>query len=419
MTSTQPAPALWRNRPYLLLMSGKTTQLVGEGMGAFAAPLVAYSLTHSVVLAGLIAAVGEGGSLLATLPAGVIADRVDRRRLLIAASVFGTLLWASTGALAIAGRLTGWQLAIALFGVSVVTAVFNATETGAIRAVTRPEQLASAMAAIQGRSAVAQLMSGPIGGLLYAVARAAPFAAAAVGHAAVVACTWLVRAPLNGELSEARRGHPITQLAEGIRFFTAVPVLRTSLWLVMLINLTVNGALVAVNLELVQTHTAPLLIGLLDTVAGGVMLLGAVAAPALMKRYPAGRLAIVGLGAIAAGFLGMAVAHSYGGYVGFMAVACVLIPVVNSGIGGYITAIVPDALQGRVGSVNSLGYLAVAPIAPVVASIALAGLGIAGTLWCFAIGLAAGVVAMTLVPEIRRIGKPDSWGDDAIEWPRA
>jgi MFS family permease len=416
--SAQP-PSLLRNRAYLLLMSGKTTQIIGAGMGQFAAPLVAFGLTHSVVLAGVIAAVGEAGSLLATLPAGVMADRVDRRRLLIGSALVGAALWAFAAIAGFAGFLTGWQLAVVLFGVSIATAVFNATETGALRSVVAPSQLAQAMAAVQGRSAVAALVASPVGGVLYALGRGVPFAAAAVGHAVVVACTSLVHEPLNGDLARARATHPVEQLKEGIRFVTAMPLLRTSLWLIMLINLTVNGALIAVNLQLVQRHTVPLLIGLVDTAAGAAMLVGAVFAGPLMKRVAAGRLIIVGLAVLAVAFLGMAVAHSYAGYLGFVALGCVLLPTVNSGVLGYVAAIVPDELQGRVTSATSLGYLAVAPIAPVIAGALLAQLGIVATLWLFAAALAAGVVGVAFVKEVRHIGTPDTWAADAIAWPPA
>jgi hypothetical protein len=115
----------------------------------------------------------------------------------------------------------------------------------------------------------------------------------------------------------------------------------------------------------------------------------------------------------------MAVAHSYAGYLGFVALGCVLLPTVNSGVLGYIAAIVPDELQGRVTSATSLGYLAVAPIAPVIAGALLAQLGIVATLWLFAAALAAGVVGVAFVKEVRHIGTPDTWAADAIAWPPA
>ena len=58
---------------YLLLMSGKTTEIIGAGLASFAVPLIAFAMTRSVVAAGLVATVGELGNLIATLPAGVIA----------------------------------------------------------------------------------------------------------------------------------------------------------------------------------------------------------------------------------------------------------------------------------------------------------------------------------------------------------
>jgi MFS family permease len=211
----------------------------------------------------------------------------------------------------------------------------------------------------------------------------------------------------------------VAQLKEGIRFFASLPVLRNSLWLIMLINMTVSGTMIAINLQLVRTHTAPLLIGALDAVSGAAMLLGALIAPALIKRIPSGRITVIALAVMAVSFLAMALVHSYLGYLVFAALGALLIPALNAGVGGYIAAIVPDVLQGRVSSVSSLGYLAIAPLAPVVASVLLAQLGIVPTLWIFAAGLAAGAVGTAFVRELRRIGTPDSWAAEAIEWPQA
>src|ERR1700742_5232773 len=113
-------PSLWSNSAYLLLMSGKTTQIIGAGLASFAVPLIAFAITRSVVAAGLVATVGELGNLIATLPAGVIADRVDRRKLLIVCSVLGVLAWASLAVTSAMSMLTVWQLGAVVFVSSIL-----------------------------------------------------------------------------------------------------------------------------------------------------------------------------------------------------------------------------------------------------------------------------------------------------------
>lgn len=198
---TEPVPEvpLRRNRAYLLLTTGRFAQAIGAGVGTFAVPLLAFELTGSVAQAGLISGVGQVGALVATLPAGVVADRADRRRLLVLAAATGTALWTTALVAGLAGALSGWHLAAVLFGSSMVSAFVNPASGGALRAVVPPAQMANAMAVNQGRMAAVGLFAGPIGGLLYGMAHVLPFVASVVGHAIEAVAVSLVREPLNRE----------------------------------------------------------------------------------------------------------------------------------------------------------------------------------------------------------------------------
>jgi MFS family permease len=419
MTTTQapapaPTPLLRHNRPYLLLMSGKTTQLVGAGIGAFAVPLIAYQVTGSVAHAGLVAGVGELGALLAVLPAGVLADRVDRRRLIIGAAVVGVVLWASVAVAGALGHLTAVHLAAALFGASVVTAAEGPAGAAALRAVVTPEQLPTAMAAVQGRSAVAALAAAPLGGLLYGIARFLPITAAAVAHVVVVLCTRAVRVPLGDSRAADDAARPIAALREGLRFVWSRRYFRVTLLLSPVINLTVNGVLVAVNLDLSRRGTAPLLIALVDTVAGAAMLGGALLAPWVLRRVRVGVVMVVALSWLAACVVAMAAWNTYPGYVILTALAVLPIGPSNAGTSGYVAAITPPRLQGRLSSVLSLTYLLSAPVTPALAGGLLAVLGLQGALTAFAAVLVVAVAAFAASRAAAGIGTPDTWAADVI-----
>jgi MFS family permease len=411
---TTTAPSLWHNRPYLLLMSGKTTQLVGAGVGSFAVPLIAYSVTGSVARAGLIAGVGQVGALLAALPAGVVADRVDRRRLIIGAALVGMLLWASVAVVGLVGHLTAAHLAAVLFGAALVTAVEGPAESGAIRAVVTPEQMPAAMAAVQGRGAVASLVASPVGGLLYGFTHFLPIAVGAVAHAVVALATWFVRAPLNGDVGSARDTHPVAALKEGLRFVWSQPLFRSALLLLPIVNLTVNGLLVAINLDLVQRGTQPLLIALLDTAAGAAMLAGATVAAQVLKRISVGRMFVAALVWIAVCCVAMAAIHTYVAYLVLTAAAVLPLAPANAGTSGYVSAITPNRMQGRLMSVMSLSFLLTAPLTPALAGGLLGASGLRTTLWIFAAVLVVSVAAVVLWSPLRKIGTPDTWAADAL-----
>ncbi|MGC4153025.1 MAG: MFS transporter [Propionicimonas sp.] len=416
--AASPPVPLWRNRPYTLLQSGKTAHVVGVGIGAFAIPLLAFQVTGSVAQAGLIAGIGEVGALLGTLPGGVVADRFDRRRIILIASVLGGLLWLGLAAVWWAGHLAGWHLAMALFGSSVAAVFANPAESGAIRAVVPSEQLGTAMAVVQGRHAVASLLAGPLGGFLYGVGHAVPLLVSAVGHLSMSVAASLVREPLNGDLDSARAVHPLVALRQGLRFIWNVRFFRMAMGLFIAVNIAFTGLIAVVNLELVQTGTDPILIGMLDLVAGGVMVLGALLAPRLLKRLRLGTIIVAGLGLAAAGTIGMALWHSYLGYLVMLALAVALVPAINAGLGGYTLAITPPELQGRVSSVLGLTGFVAAPIAPVLGAALLAGAGVVPALWVFAAAVAMVTVALAALPALWRIGLPESWSRDAVAWPQ-
>lgn len=407
-------PRLLRNRSYLLLMSGLTAESLGAGIALFAVPLVAYGLTGSVVQAGVVAAVGQVGALLATLPAGVVADRVDRRRLVVGAAGVGAALWVTVAVAAAAGSLTAWHLAAVLFGASVVGALVDPATSGAFRSVVPTPQLPTALAAAQGRDAAASLLSGPVGGLLYAVAHAVPLAAAAVGHAATAVCTWLVREPLNGDVAEARATRPLEALREGLRFVWSVPLFRALLGLFVVINVAFGGLMIGINLELVRTGTAPVLIGLVDLAVGAGVLVGAVLAPRLVARFRAGALVVVALGVLAAGALAMAALQDYVAYVVVLPVAVLLVPAVNAGLSAYAAAITPPQMQGRLSSVMGLTGLAAGPLVPLVGSGLLERYGLGPALAVLAALLAVTVAVLATVRPLWRVGTPDTWAEDAL-----
>lgn len=420
-SSADPGPALpslWRNRPYLLLMTGKTAQLVGAGIGAFAVPLIAYSVTGSVAQAGTIAAIGQLGGLITALPAGVVADRVDRRKLIIGCALIAAVTWTAVAAVGLLGLLAGWHLAAALLVSGVVTSFVNPAEAAAIRSVVPTPQLASAMAAVQGRSAVASLVAGPVGGLLYGIGHVVPIMASAIGELVVATTTWLIRVPLNERTEPDGDAHPVTDLVEGLRYVWQVPLLRASIGLFAVVNLSVGGLLIAITLELVQIGTAPVLIGMIELVMGVGMLIGSLLAGRLLDHVRVVPITITALLLLSAGCAGMAVLQSYPAYLILLFVPILLAPALNAGLLGYVAAITPDALQGRLNSALSLTWLLSAPISPVVGSQLLAAVGIGPTLWVFATLLVLATVAISLVRPLWRIGLPPTWADDAISRPR-
>lgn len=87
MATTTKAPKTRLNANYWRLWTASVTSNFGDGVGAIAYPWLASAVTRDPVLISLIFVAQRLPWLLFTLPAGVITDRADRRKLMVAMDV--------------------------------------------------------------------------------------------------------------------------------------------------------------------------------------------------------------------------------------------------------------------------------------------------------------------------------------------
>ena len=147
-----PALPLGRNRDYVALWTGQAVSNLGISISSFAYPLVVLIGTGSAVDAGLVGTVLAGTTFVLRLPAGALADRLPRRRLLAACDLGRAL--ASTS-LAVSLALGRFWLA-QVFAVAVVEGslgvLFGPAESAAVRRVVAHEQRREAVARNQARA---------------------------------------------------------------------------------------------------------------------------------------------------------------------------------------------------------------------------------------------------------------------------
>ena len=136
---------------YRRLWLGMMLSRTGSAMTTFAISLQVYDLTRSPAAVGGIGVASFVPMLLITLPGGTLADRVDRRRLVLAVAVGQTTLSAALFALAaFGGTLSGSTVVWALYALVTVGAVFSSVSAPAqatfIPRLVPKDQLATAMA---------------------------------------------------------------------------------------------------------------------------------------------------------------------------------------------------------------------------------------------------------------------------------
>jgi MFS family permease len=154
---------LRRNRDFVLLQLGQGLSTLGSTSTYVAYPLLVLALTHSPAKAGVVGFANVLPYALFALLAGVVADRVDRKRLMIAMDLVRAAAMASVVAALAAGMVTFWQVAAVAFVEGTAFVFFNIAEVGALRSVVPAYQLQEAAAAEQSRYAAVTLAGPSLG----------------------------------------------------------------------------------------------------------------------------------------------------------------------------------------------------------------------------------------------------------------
>src|SRR5260370_2586469 len=157
---------LWRNRNFRLLFSAQIISLLGSGVTTVGLGLFAYQLTGG---ASATAVIGNAltlrilAFLLISQPAGVIADRVSKKRILIAADVIRFAL------LSLFPLITSvWQIYVLIFSINAVTAFFTPTFESSIPEVAGGEQYVKALSLSRVATDVEAVAAPALAGLLVA-----------------------------------------------------------------------------------------------------------------------------------------------------------------------------------------------------------------------------------------------------------
>lgn len=233
MPTDEPAPRpLTRNRDFLLLWGGQTVSEIGSQVSVLALPLVALVvLKASALQVALLSAATTSAFLLVALPAGVLVDRLSRRRV---------MLWCDLGRVVLVGSLPGAQVAGVLtvgqlYGVallsSVLTVFFSVAYQSYLPALIDRSQLMEGNGKLSTSQSAAQIAGPGLGAALVGVIGAAKSMIGDAASYGVSALTLLAirrgePAPEPGQAIQADRPRMRAQIKEGLVFVAREPILR-------------------------------------------------------------------------------------------------------------------------------------------------------------------------------------------------
>lgn len=381
---TSRTPGL--DRRYYKLFSASVVSNLGDGVGLIAYPWLASAVTRDPLLVALVMVAQRLPWLVFTLPAGVITDRIDRRKAMVAMDLcrFALTLVVAFAVLGKQGDLpdpgdldsvTGTQtglylvvlLATLLLGMAEVLRD-NSAQT-ILPAIVDTSQLEKANGRMWSAESVAnQFIGPPLGSVLLAIAFSLPFFVDAASFFVAAALVFLIPGSFRAAGHETRERKPWrTELAEGFRWLWGHSLLRP---MAIILGVT-NGAMMITTSTFVLFAQEVLDVGpLLFTVIGfggaiGAVIGGAVAAQ-VTRRLGAGTCLSLTLG-------GTAVISALIGLSSHWAPVLVLFTLMTMlGIlWNVITvslrqAIIPSHLLGRVNSVYRFFAWGMMPIGAVI-----------------------------------------------------
>lgn len=398
---------LARNRDFTRLWLGEAISQLGTTASLFVFPLVGYALTGSALLAALPVAAYTLGIALALLPAGVLADQLDRRRLLLAASAVGCTLSGSLAVAGLLGEITLPHLVAVALGTGAVAGIYMPTELSAVRTVVSREELPTAISQNQARHHLASLLGGPLGGVLYAVGRPLPFLVDAI----TFAVSWVTVSRVEADLSpvDRPRQRPLRELGEGLHYLLSRPYFRATAAFSAACNLTINAVFFVAVVRLVEQGVPSTTIGLVEALAGAGGVLGAIVAPFVIDRMRTGHLTM-SVAWVWVPLLVPLVFWSSPWLVGAMLfVGLLLNPAGNAGAQSYRVAITPSALQGRIASSSQFLSMTTIPFAPLLGGFLLETYGARAATVALLVASVATALIPTLSRSVRAVPRPRDW----------
>jgi MFS family permease len=283
--------SLWRNRDFLLLMSGQTISTLGSGISGIAAPFLILTLTHSPAQAGIAAALETLPFILFSLPAGALLDRWDRKRAMIICDIGRALNLATLLLALFAGHLTIEQIYCNSFIEGAFVVFFSSAETAALPQVVKKAQLSSAYATDQMLANSASLIGPSLGGLLYGLNWSLPFVADVASYSiSFVSLSW-IKTPFQQTRTVQKR-HLVQEMIGGLTYLWRNPLFRfMAFYGGGLLGILATQDLLVIVLAQHQ-HASALMIGLVLTVGSIGGILGSMLGGVVQKHLSFGQLII-------------------------------------------------------------------------------------------------------------------------------
>ncbi|WP_202214279.1 MFS transporter [Methylacidimicrobium sp. AP8] len=363
-----PQPAPFRSAAFRMLFFGQAASFVGSWVQNVGQGWLVYQMTGSPFWLGLFGFAGSLPLLLFSLPAGALADRFARKRIVILAQTAALFLASSLGLLAFLHLLSLPALALIVFGLGLAgsfelparQALFlDVAPDGEIRAAVAWNSVLFNGARLIGPAIAAYVI--PWLGV------AACFWINALSYLISLACLFRVSSPPRGSPDKP----VLPSFGEAFRYLTARKPLLGQACLIGLV--TIFGWSYTVLLPFFAEsllHSGPKGLGLLISANGAGSLVGGLAAAGLVRRFPLPRLVFVGLGLFLLSAASFAVSRLFFLSMALLALAGSGLVIFLSAGNAFLQEQTAPELRGRVVGVSAFLFQGLFPVGSLFAALA-------------------------------------------------
>jgi MFS family permease len=387
--------------PFRWLVGSSWVSNLGDGLGTAAFPLLVASETQDPVLVSLAALLQRLPWLLFGLYAGVVADRVDRRRLVAAVDLARAVVLGVLAVAVLGGTVDIWVVLGAGFLAGTAEVFADTTSVTLLPMVVERRDIGVGNARVMaGFVTMNQLVGPALGAALFAAGRAWPVLvqAVCVGLGAVL----ISRMRLPARSAPAREAHVVRDVVEAARWTWHHPAVRTLTLAIVTFNVTFGAAWSVLVLWSAQRlGLGPVGFGLLSTVsaAGGVV--GTLGYDWLERHVGLARLMRIGLLIETATHLGLALATTP-----WVAMSVMFVFGAHAFVWGTTSQTirmraVPGGMQGRVGSLYAIGVYGGIVAGQAIGGVVARGWGVTGPFWFAFVG--SGVILALIWRQLRHV----------------
>ncbi|MCE9626295.1 MAG: MFS transporter [Candidatus Eisenbacteria bacterium] len=367
-----------RHRDFRLYFGGQFVSLIGTWMQSVAQGWLMHRLTSSPMMLGLLSFAQFIPVLPLALYAGVIADRIPRRRLLLWTQSL-QLLQAVLLALAVATNIVQpWMVLVLALMYGIVNTLDLPARQSFVVDLTGKDDLPNGIALNSAAFNAARILGPAVAGILVAsVGEAGCFAFNALSFVAVIVSLLLMRPALAPAADPTRaRASVSDRLRDGLAYAWATPTIRQLLVLLAIcagFGFQYNVLLPVYARDVL--HAGSYEYGWLFSAFGAGSLIAALRMAVTRERWALRRHLLVGLVTGSAGLLGFAWVHTLPAMIGFAALAGFGLILYVASTNTLIQLTVEDSYRGRVMSLYTLFFVGTAPFGALLAGFIAQHLG--------------------------------------------